>query len=58
MVDIRREGHSQRSALRRHTEHLKWACLLPPRKPRGWYWGGDKMYSPNGETVLAKHMVT
>ena len=58
MVDIRREGRSQRSAPRRHTEHLKQACPLPPRKPSNWYWRGDKMYSPNGETMLAKRMVT
>ena len=46
MVDIRREGHSQRSApQRRHTAHL-----------RGWDGGGDKTQVPPGESVLAKHL--
>ena len=46
-VDIRREGHSQRSApQRRHMAHLT-----------GWDGGGDKTQLPPGESVLAKHLV-
>ena len=42
MIDIRREGRSQRSApLKRHTAHLRRAHCTP-RKPRGWNGGGDK----------------
>ena len=47
-VDIRWEGHSQRSApQRRHMAHLT-----------GWDGGGDKTQLPPGESVLAKHLVT
>ena len=57
-VDIRQESRSQRSApQKRHTAHLRWACLLPPRKLSSWDWGGDKTHSPHGETVLAKNLV-
>ena len=58
-ADLHQEGCSQRSAPRkRHTAHLRWARLLPPRKPSGWDWGVDKMHSPPGETALTKHLVT
>ena len=46
-VDIRQEGHSQRSVpQRRHTAHLRWCCGCAPRKPSGWDWGGDKTPRP------------
>ena len=46
-VDIRQEGHSQRSVpQRRHTAHLRWCCGCVPRKPSGWDWGGDKTPRP------------
>ena len=58
MVDICREGRSQRSApQKRHRAHLRQACLLPPRKLSSWDCGGDKTHSPHGETVLTKHLV-
>ena len=47
MVDIRREGHSQRSApQRRHMAHL-----------RGWGGRSDKTQLPSGQSVFAKHLV-
>ena len=42
---------------RRDTTYLREARPLPPTKPSGWDRGGDKMHSPPGETLLAKHLV-
>ena len=47
MVDIRREGHSQRSASqKRHTAHLRRCASCTPRKPSGRGGGGDKLQRP------------
>ena len=57
-VDIHQEGHNQRSAPQKgHAAHLRWARMLPPRKPSGWDKGGDKTHPPSRERVLAKHLV-
>ena len=46
-VDIRREGHSQRSALqRRHMAHLRQHSCCTPRKVSGWDWASDKTPCP------------
>ena len=59
MVDIRKEGHSQRSApQKRHMAHLRQRSRCTPRKPRGWLGGGDKMHHTPGESVLIKHLLT
>ena len=48
-VDIRHEGHSQRSGLqRRHTEHLRWRSQCTRRKPKSWDRGVVKMHCPAG----------
>ena len=50
MIDIRREGHSQRSASqKRHTAHLRRRAHCIPRKPSSRDRGGDKSKwrSPN-----------
>ena len=49
MVDIRREGCSQRSApQKRHRAHLRRRAHCTPRKPSGWDRGGNKMHPPTG----------
>ena len=49
MVDIRREGHSQRPApQRRHTTHLRRHVHCTPRKLSGWAWEGDKSHPSTG----------
>ena len=59
MVDIRREGRSQRSASqKRHTAHLRRCACCTPRKPSGWDRGGDKTQPQLEATALAKHLVT
>ena len=48
-VDIRWEGHSQRSAPQeRHRAHLRRRAPCTPRKMSGWDRGGDKMLPPTG----------
>ena len=50
VVDIHREGHSQRSALQRiPTAHLRWHSCCAPRKLSSWDQGGDKMHCTWGE---------
>ena len=47
IVDIRREGRSQRSApQKRHTAHLRRRTGCTPRKPSGRDRGGDKSQRP------------
>ena len=47
MVDIRWEGHSQRSApQKRHTAHLRRCAVCTPRKPSGRDRGGNKLQQP------------
>ena len=54
MVDIRWEGHSQRSAPQKtDTAHLRRCACCTPRKPSSRDGGGDR-----SETALAKHLVT
>ena len=49
MVDIHREGRSQRSApQKRHLAHLRRRARCTPRKPSGWFGGADKMHPPTG----------
>ena len=48
MVDIRREGRSQRSApQKRHTAHLRMCAGCTSRKPSGRDGGGDKLQRPH-----------
>ena len=57
-VDIHQEGHSQRSVpQKRYMAHLRRRSHCPPRKPSGSDRGDDKMHSPAGKSVLAKHLV-
>ena len=52
-VDICWEGCSQRSApQKRHTEHQRLACTLPPRKLRGWDQGVNKTHLLPEESAL------
>ena len=49
MVDIHREGHSQRSApQKRHTAHLRRSAHCTPRKPSDLDRRGDKTHCPPG----------
>ena len=49
MVDIHREGRSQRSApQKRHTAHLRRRARCTPRKPSGWFGGANKTHPPTG----------
>ena len=58
MVDIRREGHSQRSAPQKiHTSHLRRRAHRISRKRSGWDGGDDKTHPYLGEMALAKHLV-
>ena len=59
MVDIRREGHSQRSAPQKiHTAHLRRRAHRTSRKRSGWDGGGDKTHHTPGDGAPAKHLVT
>ena len=53
MVDVHREGHSQRSApQKRDTAHLRRYACCTPRKPSGRYGGGDKSQPlPGGDSA-------
>ena len=49
MVDIGREGHSQRSAPQmRHTAHLRRCSRCTPGKPGGWDRGDGKTHPQRG----------
>ena len=49
VVDIRREGCSQRSApQKRHKAHLRRCAHCTPRKLSSWDGGRDKMQPPTG----------
>ena len=55
MVDIQREGHSQRSApQKRNRAHLRRCTHCTPIKPSNWDGGGDKTHPPpsRGDCVL------
>ena len=51
MVEVRWEGHSQRSApQKRHMARLRGMCLQPLRKLSGWDGGVDKTHpAPGGD---------
>ena len=58
-VDIRQEGHSQRSAPeKRHTAHLRRRTGCIPRKPSHRDRGRDKLQPQLGATALTKHLFT
>ena len=49
MVNIRQEGHSQRSTpQKRHTAHLRRRTHCTPRKLSGWDGGGNKSQPSTG----------